>query len=289
MTSKKTTTPAKPKTKRRAAAPATNAVAVRQDQPEGPVGEVQALCALVERFVSDPSIDVSKLREIMSMRQELRAEAARMESELAFIDMQPDLPTIDKSGQIEIDEKDANNKKTGNKILVSKYAEWENINDIITPILAQHGFSLRFDFERDPQGGMLTAIAIITHRSGHQWLTRSPPLPMDATGSKNPTQGWGSASSYAKRYATIAALNIRTRDMKSGRDDDAAGASLLPKTISPDNAEALAARLAKAGASIPKFCAHFKIARVADLSPRQWEDACRMVTAKERQNQNGGH
>ena len=286
MTTAKTK-PAKPKTKRAAAKTAT-AVAVRPQQPDSPVGEVQALCALVERFVTDPTVDVTKLREIMEMRKELRAEQARMDSELAFIDMQPDLPTIDKSGQIEIDEKDQNNKKTGKKILVSKYAEWENINDIITPILAQHGFSLRFDFERDPQG-MLTAIAIITHRGGHQWLTRSPPLPMDATGSKNPTQGWGSASSYAKRYATIAALNIRTRDIKSGRDDDAAGAGLLPKTISPDNAEALADRLAKAGASIPKFCAHFKIARVADLSPRQWEDACRMVAAKERQKHTGGH
>lgn len=243
-----------------------------------PASEIDALCALVERLATDPSVDVAKLRDMMEMRKDLRAEAARMSYEDAFIDMQPHLPSIDKTGRIIIDETDETNEKTGEKIVVSQYAKWENINDVITPILHQHGFSLRFDFERDQ--AHLTTLAILTHRGGHQTTTRSPPLPIDNTGGKNNTQGWGSTSSYGKRYAATAALNIRSHDIadNDGATPDTAG---LPKTISPEHAADLSDRLLAAEANIPKFCKYFGVARISDLSPKDYERAIGMVKIKE--------
>ena len=267
------------KTKPKKASDKTTAVAVQGAVPTKPaaVSEVDALCALVERLSVDPTVDVAKFREMMDLRKELRAEGARWAFEDAYIDMQPMLPSIDKSGRIVIDEK-IDGKKTGQQIVVSQYAKWDNINDIITPILHKNDFSLRFDFERDQT--LLTTLAILTHRSGHFTVTRSPPLPIDATGSKNITQGWGSTSSYGKRYAATAALNIRTHDMPdtNGAGPDADG---LPKTISADHASDLSKRLEAVGANIPKFCQYFKIARISDLSPKDYQKAIDMVQTKE--------
>jgi hypothetical protein len=89
------------------------------------------------------------------------------------------------------------------------------------PILKKHG--LVISHEIGHSGQMVTVRPVLAHVNGHVEKGGEMLLPIDTTGSKNGTQGAGSASSYGQRFTTIKMLNIITHD----EDDDgrAAGGS----------------------------------------------------------------
>jgi hypothetical protein len=124
--------------------------------------------------------------------------------------MQPKLPVISERGKIL-------NKQ---REVQSTYALWEDINEILKPILHEYGFGLTFKGRKD--GPDYVTIGILTHRMGHSETTEVP-LPRDDSGSKNTVQAIGSAKSYGKRYAAFDLLNITTK----GQDDDGENASQM--------------------------------------------------------------
>ena len=116
--------------------------------------------------------------------------------------MQSDIPSIAERGAIVV-----NGQKR------SDYATFEDINDVIKPIMQTHGFAITFKVENVPAG--LSVTGILMHRAGHRESTTML-LPLDTSGSKNAVQAVGSSTSYGKRYVMSALLNLTTR----GEDDD---------------------------------------------------------------------
>lgn len=168
-----------------------------------PASRTDALIEVIERLVTNPAADVSKLRELIDMQREMLREQARVEFESAFVQMQKELPIIAEKGEIKV-----------NGTLRSKFAKHEDITEIVRPILAKWGFSLRHKNEQ--QDRTLTITAILSHRAGHS-VTDTFVCPPDNSGGKNDVQAMGSTREYGRRYTTESILNIVTR----AQDNDA--------------------------------------------------------------------
>jgi ERF superfamily protein len=98
----------------------------------------------------------------------------------------------------------------------------------------------------------------------------------DASGSKNTVQSYGSAESYARRYALLAALNIVTTDV----DDDGTKAG-AEEGLSVDQERILRELLKSKNRDEAKFCAYAKIEGLGDLPATRFEAACNYVKGLE--------
>jgi hypothetical protein len=161
-----------------------------------------SIMAVISRAAADPACDIDKLERLMAMHERMQARDAQAEFNAAMAAMQSDIPSIAERGAIVV-----NGQKR------SDYATFEDINDVIKPIMQTHGFAITFKVENTPTG--LSVTGILMHRAGHRESTAML-LPLDTSGSKNAVQAVGSSTSYGKRYVMSALLNLTTR----GEDDD---------------------------------------------------------------------
>lgn len=173
------------------------------------VSESAAILHVIERAAMNPNVDIDKMERLLQMQERIMERNARAAYSSAFAEMQPELPAIPEHG-----------KGHGN----ITYALWEDINDLIKPVLARYGFGISFQTGRD--GPSILVTAILSHRDGHSEQTTMS-LPLDTSGSKNAVQAVGSSTSYGKRYTAQALLNLTSR----GEDDD--GKSGGGKAIDP--------------------------------------------------------
>lgn len=166
------------------------------------------LLGVIARAARDPSVDIDKMERLLEMQERVIARQAREAYAVALAELQPKLPIISERGKIL-----NNSGKTQ-----STYAYWEDVNEAIRPLLAEHGFSLSFRTGR--AGTEVTVTGVLAHREGHSEETTIT-LPSDGSGSKNAVQSVGSSTSYGKRYTAFALLNITSK----GEDDDGQGAT----------------------------------------------------------------
>jgi hypothetical protein len=236
------------------------------------VSEDAAMRAMIERAVRDPSVDVDKMERLMVMAERSAERRAKTAFASALAVMQPTLPVIDRRGCIEVPKKD---NKEGHS---TPYAKWEDINDAIRPLLAEHGFALSFRIGQ-AQDGKITVTGILSHREGHQEETTIT-LMHDATGSKNSVQAVGSSVSYGKRYTAMALLNITSRAPQD-RDDD--GQKADPSFwINEEHLGELTAFMDSVGADRDRFLRYFKIDTLAHLPASRFDEAMRLLQNKAR-------
>jgi hypothetical protein len=169
------------------------------------------LLLAIQRATSAERCDLDQVKELWALHREMKAETARVAYDAAFARMQPELPIIDENGEVI--------GRDGG--VASTYAEWENINEAIKPILARFGFGLSFRTGRTADDDRIPTItAIVSHDQGHRETTTME-LPEDASGDMNDLQAVGSSTSYMKRYTALAILNIVSRRRED--DDGRAG------------------------------------------------------------------
>lgn len=242
------------------------AMQIREPSPAPTViaaSESAAVISMIERAARDPNVDIDKMERLMQMHTAVLDRQARSAYAAALAAMQPDLPSIKERGGI----KDRDGK------IQSRYALWEDINDAIKPVMAQHGFALSFRVSH-PEG-KIAVTGVLSHRDGHSEETTIA-LPHDATGSKNAVQAVGSSTSYGKRYTAAALLNLTSH----GEDDDGKAAG-GPQTISAEQIETLRARIVEIGnVDLPAFLKHLKVARLDDLEARYFKDAMSALDIK---------
>ena len=189
----------------------TNTAVARRDEQDAPAN----MLAIIARAASDPSVDVEKMAALLDMQERIEARNAQRDYIEAEAAMQQAMPVIGKRGEI----------KNRHGQVQSRYARWEDIHAVIMPILHRHGFTLTFEIDTE---GKIAVQAVLSHASGHVKKSGFMTVPRDESGAKNPTQGAGSSVSYAKRYATLAVLNIATE----GEDDDGQTRSERAATMS---------------------------------------------------------
>ncbi|WP_440466920.1 ERF family protein [Pseudomonas sp. YH-1] len=199
-----------------------NAVAQRQENAAVvQTGESATILQVIQRAAADPACDIEKMERLMAMHERMQARGAEAEFNASMASMQSELPSIAERGAITV-----NGQKRSN------YATFEDINDIVKPIMQRFGFAVSFRVETVQAGVSVTGI--LMHRAGHREQTTML-VPLDTSGSKNAVQSLGSSVSYGKRYVLSALLNITTR----GEDDDGNAAVPPKKLVTPAQAQQL--------------------------------------------------
>ncbi|MBC2655520.1 ERF family protein [Pseudomonas sp. MSSRFD41] len=193
---------------------------VERNTPPVVIGEAATILQIIQQVAMSPNADIDKMERLMVMHRSIQAEQAKQQFDEALAQMQEELPVIGERGGI----KDKNGR------IQSTYALWEDINEMIKPVLARHGFALSFRTPRSERG--IEVEGVLSHRAGHRETT-SLVLPADTSGSKNGVQAVASSVSYGKRYTAGALLNFTT----TGEDDDGNGAVVTPRVTSVQAAQ----------------------------------------------------
>jgi len=95
----------------------------------------------------------------------------------------------------------------------NRYASLAGVRDAITPVFAKHGLAVVQSTGSTSRGPVVTTMLV--HVSG-EWLLADP---LELPAGKQDAQGYGSAITYARRYALAALANVTGDD-----DDDGEGA-----------------------------------------------------------------
>lgn len=206
------------------------------------------LGSVIAQMALAPSVDAGKLDRLVALRDRMHENVARSAFEDAFAELQLDLPVLSEHGEI----RDPAGR------LLRTYARWEDINEIIKPLLSRRGFTLRFRTEH--QDGKVVVTGILSHRAGFFQETVMR-LPLDLSGDKTAVQAVGSSTSYGKRYATAALLNLTTR----GEDDDGKAAAGVGPTVDAEQVAELRERLNAAGRSEERLATYLGVSTLADL------------------------
>jgi hypothetical protein len=243
--------------------------------------EMQQTLDMIERIILDKDLDLSRVEKMLDLRDRIEAREAKKAFNASLARAQPRLPVIGRSGEIIIRNKDDRAKglpvEKQRIEQKTKFADWADINEAITPIIAEEGLSLGFD----SVGGKDSSISVtcyLRHSGGHEQQTTLV-LPHDSSGSKNPVQAIGSSLSYGKRYTAGLLLNFVSRAAPE-RDDDGKSSDEKPQTVGEEKAKELEQALADCGGDLALFKGHFDIKELAELPTGRLEEAQGMIAGK---------
>jgi ERF superfamily len=180
--------------------------------------QADAVFALIEKMMTTPEADVSKLQVLQEIYYKEQDRQAEREFNEALMRVKQNMPVIKKNRSIGYDV-DKNDKSKGQKE-IAKYATLEEIDKHVAPLLKENNMSVSYDTETR-EGGGAVVIGTLRHIKGHS-RRASIPLPLDASGGKNNVQGMGSTFSYGRRYTLCMLLDI----VVIGDDDDGAGGEI---------------------------------------------------------------
>lgn len=222
--------------------------------------QTDSLLQVIAKAAVDEKVDADKLHRLIDAQERIMAFNARAAFNSDFAAMQPELPVIETNGEILL-----KGQRPGEG---QKYAKFEDIQDAIRPVLANHGFAISFRNGYEGENVLITTI--LTHRNGHTEQTTML-LPRDMSGSKNQTQAVGSSLSYGYRYGVRALLNLRY----AGEDDD--GKAAHQKTITPVQREALVKLLGGPGERVGAFCKHYGLNTLDELAAESFDTAVAQI------------
>lgn len=182
--------------------------------------------------------NIETLERLMTIRREIKAEQAQEAFYTSLSQFQADCPIIKKA-------KAVHNTQAKGGGLRYHYAPLDLIMKTVSPLLQKHGLSvtMKASVELEPDEAFLSVSCEVHHIAGHT-ETSVFKLPIDKDAYMNAAQKFGSASTYAKRYAFCNALGILTGD----EDND--GGKVTPaearQAVSQPRAKASTARAERA-------------------------------------------
>lgn len=160
----------------------------------------------------------------------------------------------------------------------SNYASWDGTQEIITPILAEEGFTLSFTSGPPNEQGMIPITGKLSHRLGHSETgTVYQPIGAASRG-MNANQAMGSAISYGERYCAAMMLNLRFIDI----DDDAQTFSMIDERQRL-TLEKLIAECKMGPESVSKFLTVVGVKAIGDILKRDYEAALNLLLKKRKQ------
>lgn len=162
----------------------------------------------------------------------------------------------------------------------SNYAPYEEVQEIIDPILAAEGFTLSFGSGHISDKGMIPIEVTLSHSLGHK-ETKTLELPADKSGSMNAIQGAGSTFSYGQRYAAKMILNLRF----IGEDDDGNAASYIDQEQVDDLDHKVDMCSTSDKGFREKFLAFMNVKTISDITKGAYAPAINFLNAKLRKEQ----
>ena len=177
-----------------------------QALPQSPGPDSATLMRIIEMSMSRQDFDIAKVSALLEIKERWEASEARKAFVLAMSLFKSEPMEIFKRKLVEFTTRDAG---------VTRYshADLSDITDVISPAMAKHGLSFRWDVRQ--KDGAVHVDCIVRHAQGHSETTTMVAAP-DASGKKNAIQQVASAVTYLERYTLLAAAGMATKDM----DDD---------------------------------------------------------------------
>lgn len=215
-----------------------------------------SLLSVIARIAADRNVDTDKMRAVIEIQRDTEA---KQQFHDALIQMDGELPRINKDGKIEL---------RGNKAI--RFASFDNLNKIIKPILRRYNFRLNFQPDVHPSGQGMVVHCHLT-KGLYRESCMIPVSTAPASPAMNAQQSIGAAISYAKRYGAIALLNIET-EAPDDRDTDA---TVEAKTINGSQAKKLLAAIDDCGIEATRFMDKYKITAVHELPAELFDEAMR--------------
>lgn len=187
-------------------------------------GQEVSMLNTISRLALDPRCDMEKLERLMALQERMEAKTALEAFNASFAEMQCAMPSVE--------------KRTQNSHTKKMYADLDDINYAVRPIMAQFGFGVSFKIVNQAHGVSITGI--LMHKGGHREETTML-LPLDKGAQRSAVQEVGSTTTYGKRYVMCALLNITSGD---DNDNDGYAAKADP-LITPAQAKQVQALLDK--------------------------------------------
>lgn len=218
--------------------------------------ESASILQVIARAASDPTVDLEKMQRLLEMQERIVARQAQVAFNADFSQMQTEMPTISKEGEIKVHGESR-----------SKYARFEDINEAIKPVMQKYGFSISFKVQT--QDNKIDVTGILMHRMGHREETTMT-LGADSSGSKNSVQALGSSISYGKRYVLQAMLNITSK----GEDTDGV------VFISEEQALTIHTLIQDVKANRDAFLKYLGVSKLENLPAKQYDIAIAALEKK---------
>lgn len=159
-----------------------------------PAQEISML-STISRLALDPRCDMDKLERLIKLQDRMEAKSALEAFNAAFAEMQCEMPSVE--------------KRTENTHTKKMYADLDDINYAVRPVMAKFGFGVSFKIVNQAAGVSITGI--LMHKAGHREETTMI-LPLDIGAGRSAVQSVGSTTTYGKRYVMCALLNITSGD-----------------------------------------------------------------------------
>jgi hypothetical protein len=244
-------------------------VAPAAPQAVAPVSSDDPILALIERAARDQSVDIDKMERLFGMHERMKAKQAEEAYNAAMAAAQAALIPVVKNRK---------NDNTG-----KRYADLLAIADQALPVVYANGFAVSVSECESPtkRQGYIGAACEVSHAKGHgkRYVFDIPIDDVGLKGNSNKTaiQAYGSTLTYARRYAVCNIFNIAVSD-----GDGSAPAPADKGLISAEQLARLEKLMAAHGVSVPDFCNHYEIGRVADVPARYFDKVIEAITSPKR-------
>lgn len=227
-------------------------------QPQAPLAVApsipQILSAAVQGGITRENVEVVK--ELIAMQKDLQEQESKRDFARDFVALQSECKAVKASKIVPNDD--------GSKRYA--YAPYEAIMEEVKPLLEKHNFAISFD--TDLADGRVIVTCKLMHGGGHTVpskfacrIGKGPPKSSEA-------QGDGAATTYAKRFALCAALNIVV-----DTDTDAQDATVIGEFVTLEQAEFLQAEVRGTKAHEPNFLKWLGAASYDQIPADRYEEA----------------
>lgn len=173
-------------------------------------------------------------------------------------------------------------KSSANPHFKTKYADLSQVWAACEEALEANGLAVIQGLGEAREGAMHMDTMIL-HSSG-QWFRAHASIPLP----KGDPQGYGSATTYLRRYALAAMMGIVQED-----DDGNAASGGRPRQVDAvdadrvtlDQVQELRALAEEVGADLPRFCAYLRVSSLPNLPADRFAEAKRALEAKRQPQQ----
>jgi hypothetical protein len=198
---------------------------------------------------------VETLRELLDLRRQARADAARDAYTEAMAQFRAKCPPILKTRVVDF----TSSKGRTNY----RHAGLSESIEQVKAIMGECGLS--HSWRTEQPNGMVTVTCIVTHAFGHSEST-SLSAPVDLSGNKNPIQAIGSTVTYLQRYTLFSLLGLAAQE----EDDDGNGACGDGKITTEQQTE-IEMLLKETKSNRKKFLAWAKVDGVEDIPVTRYD------------------
>lgn len=230
-----------------------------------PSGTPDPYLAVIERAARDPTIDIVKFQQLMTMRERVEDRLAKQAFDNAIALAKGELGPIVKNRQVDFE--------TAKGRTRYRYEDFAAVASAVDPVLASHGLSYRF--RSDQQGPRLKVTCRVSHHDGYGEET-SLEANNDTSGNKNDIQAVGSAATYLQRYTLKLALGLAAASDTDARKED-------DPTIDIDQLAFIEQQLRDTESDVARFLKHVGAPSLEALTVKQYRNGLEQIEVKKRE------